>query len=321
VLVLALFFVTSGPRLRRIGISFAAAYLLTLAIWPPLWDAFPIGWGKAIQQFSKFPWTGDVRAFGVTYPSTDLPWFYPLLWLPVVITPCGLLALAGGVFGNLRRETSEARSFALLLPIRGGLRNELTLKRWLLFFTVASWAAVLAARPVLYDEDRHLLFLFPPLLIWAGLGFERFRPVIRMGVIAACLIGAALAHHDWGRYSYVYKSSWAGDRSAGRFMGDYWGLCVQNIVRRIPSNVPAGSEVAAGGLWEAAGIQMDRLGMRHSYNLRSSPSGKRPYYRIQINRVGWLEDARRDVERGEAKVLDREIMPLGEDACWLLEYR
>lgn len=306
-----------------------AALSLTIAAWPSLWQRSVDGrmhWWDSFRGFVRFQWVGAVRFFGHTALSTDLPRWYAFVWWPVILSPVVFALLLAGLWLQLgsRRAAPVAHDF--VLESRWGGWN-LSLPRWLALHAALLWAAVLVVHPTLYDEERHLLFLYPPVLVIAALGLDRLSERLKIGLAVLVAVTSLAAYGQWGRYAYVYKSPLIGDRSAARFMGDYWGVCIPLAVRALPGRVPADAEVVIPDAYDAAAAQYDRLRQgRFSgisgfgpYRLeRASPS---PHaYAILYNRMGASDQAIALVPSGRVKILWIATMPPGDPACVLVEY-
>lgn len=313
-------------RLALLVVPLASAAILMAAVWPSLWQPVRKGrmhWKDSFASFVHFSWVGPVRFFGHTALSTQLPRIYPFIWWPVIVTPLGFVLLVAGLSSTLRRPKLTAHPF--VLPTRWGAWD-LSLRRWLAFHAALFWAGVLLIHPTIYDEERHLLFLYPPVLVLAALGLdglsERLKVLLATLVIATSLVSYA----EWGRYSYVYKSSLIGDRSAHRFTGDYWGVCVPLAVRALGDFVPVGSEVVVREPYDAAAIQYQRLregrfsGRPGFGPYRLVTASQSPHtYAILYNRLGFNDRAIDADRSGGARILWRAIMPPGDPACVLIE--
>jgi hypothetical protein len=260
-----------------------------------------------------------VRALGRTWTSTALPRWYPVIWFSIALTPIAAIATAAGLVRTFRRPPLGVHPFRL--ETRWG-SVDISLRRWLAAHAVLFWLGVLLLRPTLYDEDRHLLFLFPPLLVLAALAFDdvgaRAKNTLAVVLAAVSLISYA----QWGRYSYVYKSPLTGDRSAARFMGDYWGACVPLAVSALQDHVPANAEVVVRAPYDAAMAQYRRLRQgRFSarpefgpYRVVREPSGP-DAYEILYNRNGFDAPALRAVAEGRATLVWQTTMPPGDPSC------
>jgi hypothetical protein len=315
-----------ATRVAVVAIPLLAGGLFVVSIWPSLWEhrrALP--WQTAITAFTRFRWVGEVRYFGHTALSTQLPRYYPFIWLPVILTPLAFVLLVLGLTGIWSGAHPVGAVFRSEVCGRG---VDVTLRRWLALHTALLWLGVLLIHPTLYDEERHLLFLYPPLLLLAALGLDDLEERIKWALTVLLVATSLGSYAHWGRYSYVYKSPLIGDQSAGRFEGDYWGICVPLAVSALQSRVPPESEVVVSGPYDAALAEYDRL--RQS-RFRARP-GFGPYrlvsraartgdYSIVYNRNGGDAGVLRIVRDNRATLLWQAAMPPGDPACLIVRHR
>lgn len=190
------------------------AALVTYATWPYLW-ADPIQ--NALYSFLVVPQFGahNVLFRGMLYPSGNLPWsYFPTLVSldltePALILVC--LGLGVVLWRFLRGETNRFVVGILVL--------------W--FGVPVYW--LIAQRVPIYNNIRHFLFVFPPLLVFAGVGFEALLQRARSMQVRALLSVLAIAPGVWGiiwlhPYEYSYFNSLAGGVSGafGEYDLDYW---------------------------------------------------------------------------------------------------
>jgi hypothetical protein len=172
-----------------------------------------------------------------------------------------------------------------------------------------------------YDDERHLLFLYPPLLVLAALGLDAVGERLKLLLTAAIVAASLVSYAAWGRYSYVYQSPLVSGPE--RFTGDYWGLCVPLAVRALGGRVPPGADVLIDGPEDVAVVESERLAPSGfgPYRFRSDGEFKPPFAAISTNRFGQhLPQVLRDVAAKRAQVLWEAEMPPGEPACVLVEY-
>jgi hypothetical protein len=304
-----------------------SALAVTVAAWPSLWQRSAQGrlhWQDSFRGFVRFHWVGAVRFFGHTALSTQLPRWYAFVWWPVIVSPVVFALLLVGLC--LQRGRTAPVSYDFVVESRWGRWN-LSLPRWLALHAALLWAGVLLVHPTIYDEERHLLFLYPPVLVIAGLGLDRLSERLKLGLAVLATVTSLASYGQWGRYAYVYKSPLIGDRSASRFTGDYWGVCIPLAVRALEGLVPVDAEVVVPAAYDAAAAQYDRLrAARFSgrpgfgpYRLESSSPSPRAYA-ILYNRMGFNDRAIALVPSGHVKILWTATMPPGDPACVVVEY-
>jgi hypothetical protein len=316
-----------ADRIALPALPLLSALVLMALVWPSLWEPAKrgrISWRDTFASFAHFHWLGAVRFFGHTEIADRLPRWYPFVWWPVILSPVAFVLLLAGLLGNLREPRLVARSF--ILETRFGWAD-LSLRRWLVFYAVLCWAGVLLVHPTVYDEERHLLFLYPPVLVLAALGLDALPERLKYGLVALVIGTSLISYAQWGRYAYVYKSSLIGDRSSRRFMGDYWGACIPLAVSALQDLVPPGSEVVIPAPFDAAANQYERLRQGRF----SARPGFGPYrlvrttksthhFAILYNRMGSSDGAIEAAGQGRVKILWRATMPPGDPACVLVEY-
>ncbi len=321
----------AAPRARRlalVGWPLAAGVLFAVALWPALWErgrTLPLR--RGLLEFTHFHWVGTVRFFGRDAMSNALPRGYPLFWLPVMLTPATfLLLLAGLGRAALRPRAPTSAAQAFILPGPRGGTIDVSLRRWLALHAALLWLGVLVLHPTVYDEERHLLFLYPPLLVLAALGLDDLGDRVKYALAALVVAGALVSYAQWGRYAYVYKSPLIGDRGAHRFMGDYWGACIPLAVDALAGRVPPGADVAVPGPLDPALVQYARRRAGPlawpgfgPYRIMLAPV-RWPAYLILSNRNGRNDLGLRAVADGRLRELWRADMPPGDPACVLVAY-
>ncbi|HEY2512566.1 MAG TPA: hypothetical protein VGI39_16980, partial [Polyangiaceae bacterium] len=313
----------ASPPLAYMGAWLVACY----AVWPPFRGHGLATCIAAFSTMSRYPWYGPVTLLGQTFDSTEVPRWYAPAWFVVGTPPALLAAIAVGLV-RLVVVRRRLPRFELALGRRA---IEVPLASWLGAFAATAWAGAVVVHPILYDEDRHLLFLYPPLVVLAAMGFVGAVRTCA-AVAAALLLTATQAYAHWGLYSYVYKSPLV-DARPGRFEGDYWGVCMQEGVRALAGRVPAGAVVVTPDAPDgAARMQLERLrsgrfarvpGMGNYEIVADVPDEARQgasYYVLTYNRRGNAARVFDDIARGKARLLWKTDMPPGEPACVLAQY-
>lgn len=201
---------------RVTGISLAVLLLGTI-FWPwaggaPLTRPF-----EALLGAAGYPWNGLVLYDRYEYEADALPWHYAPWWF-AISTP--LVVLAGAAFSTL---FVASRADALR---RIGL--------WTV--AILPIAAAITMGSTLYDSVRHLLFVYPVLVVlavggWSGL-LHRSRPAwLRAGAglgVAAGLASVIVFDIRFHPNQGVYFNSIIGGpkRAFARYDMDYWGNCI-----------------------------------------------------------------------------------------------
>ena len=316
--------VPAGRRWSVALLPLVTGPLVAWALWPALWETGPSGFLQSFRFFSAFTWVGQVRLFGRSFLSTGLPWWYAPAWIPVSWEPVSLAILVVGSvgFGVLVVRSLRSASSWSLSPLAESL------PLWVAVFALAPWAAVLVLRPVLYDEERHLLFAMPLLAVGAALGLRGMAERVKLGLSGLVLASALLAAATWGKYAYVYKNPILPRAANEDFMGDYWGASSGAMAQALYDHVPSGSWVVVMTPLDAL---LDELARRETSRLvaarvplsfrledRGPPSG--PFFVVATNRNRMSARVLEDVAEGRAKEVWSERMPPGRSVAAILAY-
>jgi hypothetical protein len=241
-------------RLAKTAAIFAGrvglAFLLPMPVWPYLWKRPIIGVFEAAEGVAHYEWTGTVLFQGNDVPAGALPWTYAPVWLlwttPPVVLVGALLSLAELARASRPRAAIAGLWFAVIFPV----------------------AYVIARHATLYDGLRHLLFVVPPLVALAAIGWEsalRASPArIRMAVALVLAVGLAeplvfqLRNHP---NQGVYFQPMVGGPAAvaTRFELDYWGNCLFQAMRE------------AGEIGRAVGMPVTIWGRQDRLLLLNAP--------------------------------------------------
>jgi hypothetical protein len=306
------------------GRSLIAILALMYAVWPNLWTATPRQWIDAFRLFTQFGSRGSVRFFGADLPVTDLPFWYPLSWLPISLTPTALAILIWGatilIWQTYKRlRASGEPSFQVF-----GLR--ITVVGSLLLFSCVPLAAMIVRGSVIFDEERHLLFIYLPLILALALGLRALPSQTLLVLSLVTGLSGAHAYSRWGLHSYIYKSPLIGKRPSSDFMGDYWGACFAEMIRLVPKHQPEGGDLLITGAKDLAKIYAHRLQTARFSPVPLFPSyqfysGDRPQIGgllIANNRTYLNESVFERLRAGELELLERTVLPSGDDACVLV---
>lgn len=198
------------------------AYFLGLVFWPYGLHRPWINPFIALREMSNYvAWSGLVLFDGAQIPSTQLPWYYLLKWL-LISSPftilIGLLLFAlsaKSIFKVVHRFTLVMVLFAAIFPV----------------------AYILIKKSVVYDGLRHILFVYPLLVVIAAVAWEHLIKIAKthsQKVLAAVILFALLAEpFHWMIRShpnqYVYFNPFVGgiNGAVGRYETDYFGNCIK----------------------------------------------------------------------------------------------
>lgn len=248
---------------------FGVALAVMVLLWPYLW-ADPVGrFTDSLSTMTSFTDGPQTTVFmGELLPKLAQPWYYAPVWIGIT-TPIVYLLLGGvGLVAGLRHRPST------LYAERSVDRHLFLYATWL----IAPIALVVVRQSPLYDEWRHLNFVYPALLIFAVLGAKatwdwlRVRtrgPLAGKAFLVVLLISMAAIGASMVRlhpYEAVYFTRLAGglDGASDEFELDYWGLSYRETLDFLVDYVPSGEisifSCSKPGPYNAAMIaERDRL--------------------------------------------------------------
>lgn len=199
------------------------AYFLAVLTWPAALDD-PMGLPfKALSEFSKLGVRIRVLFMGDNVLSDATPWYYAPLWILKTIPFYTILGMAGGF---------------LLLPKLLGRYGVLPVA--LAFFAaIFPLAYIIYKDSLLHDGWRHLLFVYPPMVVVAALSWttleQWLQKPLRYAVWGLLLVTALDPFIFIVRnpaYPYVYFNTLGGGIKGayGHYETDYWGTSVKQAV-------------------------------------------------------------------------------------------
>ncbi len=223
-------------RLQIVGgfVLYLAGFCgMLVAAWPVLWPRPLAQFAEQFTNLAHYPWIGDLLLNGHMYKSNALPWFYAPEWFavttPVLFTVAGL---AGGVL-LLVRFVGQPVRFLTNTP----QRNQL-LYAACAFGPVA---AVIAMHSILYDDWRHLYFVYPPFVLLGlyavhAASSNRLRTGILVGAFAlqtGYVAWFMVSAHPFQQVYFNHLVSHKEEYLRRNFEFEYWGCAYSDAVRYI----------------------------------------------------------------------------------------
>lgn len=208
---------------KAIGILFAfgiTATLATVLFWPVLWHKPMFHFVEAWRFMSRFPWDNPVLFMGSFYQAADLPWYYIPFWVIITVPPLWLIGVFSGmVIGVVmlwKRKTEPALHVVVLMA-----------------FVLIPVLAVIMLKSVVYDEWRHVFFIYPGMILLVVYGVYHLLEIVnyKKNVVFFLLFLAALQIAEfvlWSsknkEYTYLYFNPVFRSYACGNMEQDYWGL-------------------------------------------------------------------------------------------------
>jgi hypothetical protein len=267
-------FTLSLRQLSRCGLRLVLpvciiAYGIMLLCWPwaqqhPITNPL-----NALSEFKNFPHNVEVLLRGITYMSTELPWYYVPLYFAVQLPEFVLILLLASFVAMpwIWRSLTVPRRQSLVL---------------LCLMAFAPMVYAIVRHPALYDATRHFLFAIPlisilcalvarQIFVWAIGEFhqERSRRQIALSMVAIFSLYMLPQIYIMVRlhpYEYIYANELTGGvpGAYGKFELDYWGTSFKEAAEKLQDyvahtgGIPSGRiyRVAICGPWDSAMIYL-----------------------------------------------------------------
>jgi hypothetical protein len=211
-------------------IAVGAVAWIVMLIWWPYGQVSPIlNPLRALKRNADFTdFSANSLYQGRFIPSDALPRGYLPTWFSITLPEFYALILSIGVIALLvrrlvRKPTSE--------PVDADRQSKIL---FLIFATGFPVATAIVMHPILYDGNRHFLFVVPPLAVLTGVTLAWLltkglsRP-LKLATAGVALVLGGMTAIDMIRlhpYEYVFfNRSFGGLKSAlGHYETDYWGV-------------------------------------------------------------------------------------------------
>ena len=228
----------------RKTISIAPYYFLLTVIttyltWPYLWKAPIVHFIDSLQIMYHFPNTGETLFMGNLYPADQLPLIYFPTFIGLQLTePMLILIAIGAVFSCWLFVTGKNMEPVFLFIA------------WFLAPTLY----ISLSRSTLYDNARQLLFLLPPLFIFAGIGLDMLLvrikiPLLQAALVLVMILPGIYACIQLHPYQYIYFNNLTGGVAGAfrKFDLDYSGTSFKEAQEYINANAEPGTQVVVIG--------------------------------------------------------------------------
>jgi len=208
--------------------SFLTALTLYI-IWPVLWSNPCIEIFNAFKTFSNYSkWGGTVLFMGKVIKASELPITYVPVWI-LITSPFHHLVIY--IVGFL---------FLFYCFFKRGSKNGVNnILFFSLFVLLSTYGSVIIFNSTLYDDWRHLYFIFPFLIIPGIIGLDfvhRSNKVLFLVILSVMLISFINTSFWMVRnhpYHYVYFNYLAGRNWDKRWDRDYWFLSSKQMLEEL----------------------------------------------------------------------------------------
>lgn len=200
-------------------------YILAILTWPAaLEDPLKLPF-KALSEFSELGIKIRVLFMGENLMSDDTPWYYALSWIIRTIPLFALFGMLGG-----------------LAIIRRLFNHYTPIPVFMLFFaSIFPVAYVIYKDSILHDGWRHLMFIYPSLIVTASLFWVTLEKVVAFNknlvygvyiLLGILVLDPVLFILRNPSYPYVYFNPLNGGIKGayGNYETDYWGVSVKQAL-------------------------------------------------------------------------------------------
>lgn len=224
-----------GKYFGYFGLYAGGAVLMLYASWPYLWTAPVTHFVANFQSFSHYRWQGEVLFMGRVIKATSLPWYYLPVWIGITTPLMWLFFALWGVATLARSLVRRPADYLANTPERN-------LVLYLCSF-LAPVLAVIVLHSVVYDDWRHLYFIYPPLVLLMAYGVHRLD--VRMkgtwarAFLAGQLAGMAFTLSEEHPYQQVYFNNLASHKEGSlkkKYEMEYWGCSYKDGLEWLAAN-------------------------------------------------------------------------------------
>jgi glycosyltransferase involved in cell wall biosynthesis/tetratricopeptide (TPR) repeat protein len=223
--------VMSARIIKQFAIVAVAGYLIAILFWPYAHLGIVGKPLEALKVMSNFFVNIGMLYDGNKIMSNQVPWYY----IPkYIMYTAPIIVLLGSAIGLLALSTLYKKN-----------RNTLVLSLLVIFTIVFPLAYAIYKNSSLYDGWRHFLFIYPPLVVIAALGWTMLMNIggkmVKYAVTAVVILGLMLparyvvANHP---YESLYYNEIAGGLKGiyGRYETDYYMLGIREATNWLVAN-------------------------------------------------------------------------------------
>jgi hypothetical protein len=188
----------------------------------------------SIRVSLDYPSVQPVRVFGKDFLSNDLPSWYVLAWVWAQLPILTFVSLILG-FALLLKYTLSSQRLNLVFSVTPFLIQALSVP-----------CIFLLTQPNLYNGIRHILFIYPALILISIIFVDRlaenfnnrFWQIITFIITSMLLLLNSYATHRWLPYSYAFINPLAGLGDQRNWDLDFWGLSSREGISRLKDAEP-----------------------------------------------------------------------------------
>jgi len=219
-------------------LSFLAGFCVMLYIsWPVLWERPIATFVECFESLSHFRWDYPVLFEGELITASKLPSHYLPAWMGITTPALWLLA---GIAGILLIVVKALRS-----PIRFLTENPDRQYLFYLYCTVVPIAMILILDSIVYDDWRHVYFIYPSFVMLALYAVNEIRKKgLKTVALIALLAQLAVTSYDLVKlhpFPQVYFNrlvSHQPEYLRKHYELDYWGSSMMQALEYLVTHAP-----------------------------------------------------------------------------------
>lgn len=234
--------------LIQMGVFTAAFCGMLYTSWPYLWRNPVAKFAESFGALAHFKFQGSVFFQGQFIPAPELPWTYIPTWF-IISTP--ILWLIAGTIGLVWITINFVREPKKFMP-NGNERNFMF---YVLCF-MGPLIAVIGMHSVVYDDWRHLYFVFPPFVLLGLYAINRLYIMQKMKWVALGICGAQfllianfmVMNHPNEQVYFNSLVKQDDEYLRGQYELDYWGCSFKQALDNIAES-DTSSLIKVAGNW------------------------------------------------------------------------
>lgn len=218
--------------IKYIFCTFFFTALSTIIFLPVLWENPITNFKWIFITMKNFPWNGSVLFMGDTISSSELPWYYLLIWF-FITTPISFcfLYILGIVRSIYYLSFKSVKQYPLLY--------------FSIFGILIPYISVIIFNSSLYDGWRHFYFVYPFISFISIYGFMFIKKILSNNnsiknknifyliIIFVIFYSPVTSIFKLHPHQNVYFNFLAGKDPLLKYEGDYWGISYKQGLEKL----------------------------------------------------------------------------------------
>lgn len=240
-------------HIQRLLIFLVVAAVTMYLTWPALWQHPFASFAATYESMSHFRWSGHVLLMGEMLSSEHLPFYYLPVWVGITTPP---VWLAFGIAGLLLVAFQFFRR-----PLAGWHAPQHRNMLLYAFSAVVPVGMVILLHSVVYDDWRHVYFIYPAIVMLAMYALDRLSGKWLWFATTAVVLQNALLLYDFVKlhpFEQVYFNRLVSRKEEAlraNYELDYWAAGYKQALEYLIAQAPENEIKIA---WGPAPLTMNR---------------------------------------------------------------